>query len=98
MELDFGCWDGLTYEEIERLDRDRLWAWHDDPWRVSPPGGETLALLAARVESFVKEIGRKHDGSTVLLVAHGGPLRWLIDPAAFQSVRLAPGEVHVRNR
>jgi len=81
-EMCFGAWEGLTYDQIqERYPRART-AWEADPLGTSPPGGETLAELAGRVESALADIVRAHkdeDGDgTVLVVAHGGPLRVLL--------------------
>ena len=98
-ELDFGKWDGLTYDEIERRDREHVYAWYDDPWQVAPPEGETLAALDARVTSWLDDVSAQHQpGDTLLVVAHGGPLRWLLasyaecDPSRFASVKIGPGE------
>jgi len=102
-EVDFGEWEGLTYSEIEARDRERVWAWYDDPWQLAPPGGETLAQLDARVMSWLRDTTARlgttagTGTSTVLVVAHGGPLRWLratlehANPALFWQLRCATG-------
>ncbi len=77
-ELHFGAWEGMTYAEIGRLAADHLARWNADRLHVAPPDGETLAELAARVEALLEEIVRDHSGETVLVVAHGGPLRALL--------------------
>jgi alpha-ribazole phosphatase len=77
-EMSFGDWEGLTYGEIQERDPQTLAAWEADPLHVSPPGGETLAQVAARVQSALDDVTRSHQDQTVLLVAHGGPLRVLI--------------------
>jgi len=77
-EMDFGEWEGLTYEEIQERYLQQLAAWEADPLDVAPPGGETLAQVAARVQAVLDEITRAHPEQTVLLVAHGGPLRVLL--------------------
>jgi len=77
-EMSFGDWEGLSYNEIRERDPQRVAAWEADPLHVSPPGGETLAQVAARVQSAFSDVARSHQDQTVLLVAHGGPLRVLI--------------------
>jgi alpha-ribazole phosphatase len=77
-EMGFGEWEGLTYEEIQQRYPQQLPAWDADPLNVAPPGGETLAQVAARVQSAVDEIARAHADQTVLMVSHGGPLRVLL--------------------
>jgi alpha-ribazole phosphatase len=77
-EMDFGDWEGLTYAEILERDPQNLAAWETDPVHIPPPGGETVARVAARVQSVIDDISRANQDKTVLLVAHGGPLRVLL--------------------
>jgi len=77
-EMSFGAWEGLTFDEIERRDPPGLAAWQADPLNVAPPGGETLAQLAARVEAALNEIVQTHRDETALLAAHGGSLQALL--------------------
>jgi broad specificity phosphatase PhoE len=59
-ELHFGDWEGLTYTQIREADPPALAAWEADPARVAPPGGETLASLASRVQSLLDELRGWH--------------------------------------
>ena len=77
-EMSFGAWEGLTYAEIEERDAQTLAAWRADPASVSPPGGETAAQVADRVQAFLDDLARVRQDRTVLLVAHGGTLRMLL--------------------
>jgi 2,3-bisphosphoglycerate-dependent phosphoglycerate mutase len=73
-EVAFGRWEGLTFVEIKEKypedvagrDRDRL--------NFAMPGGESLTQFAGRIEGFLRDMLPKHDGQTILLVAHGGTL------------------------
>ena len=93
-EMDFGDWEGLTYAEILERDSQNLTAWETDPVHNPPTGGETVAQVTARVQSAIGDISRAHQDQTVLLVAHGGPLRVLLclalglDPQAQWQFRL----------
>jgi broad specificity phosphatase PhoE len=88
-ELHFGAWEGLTFAEVQRLGKE------------TPPGGETLADLAARLRSFLDDLAPTHrDGEqTMLLVAHRGSLRVLLclvlglAPDAHWRFRLAPASL-----
>lgn len=76
-ELNFGQWEGKTYEEIMALNMEKGTAWYNDPFSVSPPDGETLVQLGNRVDQFVKKIiTESKKGETVALISHGGPIRW----------------------
>jgi len=105
-EICMGAWEGLTYEEIRAQDPERLGRWRNDPLEVAPPGGETLAELAQRVEVLLAELVLRSADETLLLVSHGGTLsvllclvlgmplqnRWRLrlDPASVSEVCLYP--------
>lgn len=77
-EMDFGAWEGLTYAQIQERDGAALDAWTADPLGFAPPEGESLARLADRVDSFWEALMSRHPSGTVVVVAHGGPLRVLL--------------------
>jgi len=76
-ECDFGDIEGLNYEEIkqrypalaEELRERKTGAF---------PGGETIEQLNARVQAFLKTLEKHRPEETLLVVAHGGPVRLLI--------------------
>ena len=70
IEMDFGAWDGLTWDAIPRVALD---AWAADPLAFAAPGGETGAALIARVTAFRDALP---PGDHVV-VSHGGPLKVL---------------------
>jgi len=77
-ELDFGAWDGLSYEEIERREPERLAGWLRDPVTKCPPGGESLVHLSQRVVAAAQAILARHPRGDVAIVTHGGPIRTLV--------------------
>ena len=77
-EVHFGDWEGLTYNEIKEKHPDSLAAWENDIYKNAPPKGETLEGLSTRVQSMLDELCAKHQGHTVLIVAHGGVLQTMI--------------------
>ena len=72
-ERGFGAWEGLTMAEIETTfpDEERRWR----AGGAGPDDAETFEGFAARVGSFIKEVGARHDGESVLVVSHGGTIR-----------------------
>jgi len=76
-ECNFGAIEGLTYEEIKQ----RYPALAEE-LRVRKtgafPGGETLEQLNERVQAFLKRLEKHKPEETVLVVAHGGPVRLII--------------------
>jgi len=77
-EIAFGDWEGLTTDEIEQASPGSLAAWHDDPHRAPPPGGENLDQVVRRAKVALADITASHQNETVLIVAHGGILRVLL--------------------
>ncbi len=74
-ERHYGGYEGRTYEEIERIDPDGYGRWRArEPSFALPGGGETLLSLHERVEAALRELARRHEGETVVVVTHGGVL------------------------
>lgn len=67
-EMDFGAWEGRTYEMLK--DDASYRAWIDDPQRVTPPGGESWPAFRARVEGVRQELAAYSQA-----LAAGGRLR-----------------------
>jgi broad specificity phosphatase PhoE len=90
-EIDVGSWSGLTRAEAEeRFPAAYLrWAEGGQGW----DDGETYEQMTDRVVRAVVGIGARHPGESVLVVAHGGPIRALhatalgIDIAAHRGLR-----------
>lgn len=90
-EIDVGSWSGLTRPEAEeRFPAAYLrWAEGGQGW----DDGETYEQMTDRVVRAVVGIGARHPGESVLVVAHGGPIRALhatalgIDIAAHRGLR-----------
>lgn len=71
-ELDFGAWEGVSWDAVPRASLD---AWAADPLAFAPPGGETGAALIERVGRAVASLLAA--GDDCIVVTHGGPLRLL---------------------
>ena len=56
-----------------RTDAQALARFWEDPWQHTPPAGESLAQLRARVLAAWQDIVAAR--STTLVVTHGGPIR-----------------------
>jgi broad specificity phosphatase PhoE len=73
IELNYGQWEGLTWEQVRETDPDGYLAWHDDPINYTLPSGENYAQLSARLERFLATIERD-----TVIVSHGGISRVLV--------------------
>ncbi len=74
-ERHYGGFEGRTYEEIERVDASAYRRWRArEPAFALPGGGETLLALHERVEAALRDLARRHEGETIVVVTHGGVL------------------------
>lgn len=77
-EMGFGEWEGLTRAEFAARFPEAAQAWEGAPHTVSPPGGETLAQVAERVETGLAGLRANYQGDTVVLVTHGVVTRLMV--------------------
>src|ERR1700761_7722870 len=76
-ETDFGDWDGFTLAEIQQRWPVAVARWRRDP-EQPPPGGESFADAAQRVNRACDRLLRDHSGRTVLVVTHISPIKILL--------------------
>ncbi|MEO3800446.1 bifunctional RNase H/acid phosphatase [Nonomuraea sp. B1E8] len=76
-EADFGVWEGHTFTEVQRRWPAELAAWLADP-TVAPPGGESFATAALRVQAAGERLVERYEGKTVLAVSHVTPIKMLL--------------------
>jgi alpha-ribazole phosphatase len=76
-EMSFGDWEGHSAEELMQADAERLCRFWSDPSAHTPPGGEPLAQLQARVMAAWRRIASARDSARTLIVTHSGPIRLL---------------------
>lgn len=71
-EIHFGQFEGLKVPEMQR--HPEYPVWQADPWRVGPPGGESLAEVAARLRAWVEDLS----GGRVIAFSHSVAIRTLL--------------------
>ncbi|MCU1257266.1 MAG: Alpha-ribazole-5-phosphate phosphatase [Bryobacterales bacterium] len=77
-EIDFGDFEGLSYDEIGVRYPDLYRKWMEEPTEVLFPNGESFPDMRTRVLKAFEAIQRKHDGQTIAVVSHGGVNRILL--------------------
>lgn len=71
LELDYGAWDGTPNASVTP----QQWAtWRADAG-FSPPGGESLAALAARVHDACDELAARAVRRDIVVVTHVSPIK-----------------------
>lgn len=80
-EMNFGDFEGLTFEEIKINYPEKADEYLRDPLNFCFPGGETLQELNERVLRALDFILKKNASGTILVVAHGGTNRIILGKA-----------------
>ena len=81
-EIDFGMWEGLTWNEIEKLDLPYATRWLDKFPQLPAPDGESVEIFAARVRRETRYLLRQFEhslppsqSSLIAVVTHAGVMR-----------------------
>jgi broad specificity phosphatase PhoE len=77
VETDFGDWEGLTFGEVLARWPDEMAAWQADV-TAAPPGGESFAAVAKRVDVALDRLLTERSGQTVVIVSHVTPIKTLV--------------------
>ncbi len=82
-EINFGIWEGLTFEEIKLREGAKFTSWMENPdEKTIIPQGESLAILNDRVMTEVNRILQEHKNEgkdkTIAIVCHGGAIRIIL--------------------
>jgi probable phosphoglycerate mutase len=99
-ECDFGQWEGLLAEEIDRRWPGDLRRWHVDA-SFPAPGGESIEDVGARVRTGLERLLAGGVDRTVVVVCHSVVIRAAIGEdlgapsSVWASVRVAPASVSI---
>jgi len=92
-EIDFGDWEGLSWEEIEQLDPDYAQKWVISYPHLPAPSGESFQDFERRVLAEVNHLMNCSPGP-IAVVTHGGVLRVVLrhlcgysEPKAWQETQ-----------
>lgn len=77
-EINYGKVEGLTFEEIKRLYPDVAELCAEWNLQLEFPDGESFDELKQRVSKFLDRLKQHTPEQTILIVAHGGPLRLMV--------------------
>jgi alpha-ribazole phosphatase len=72
-ELNFGKWEGMTFEAINTSYKKDYQNWLSDPYNNAPTDGESFKVLLKRAGSEINRIVNENpESSNVGIVTHGG--------------------------
>lgn len=99
-EMEFGSWDGLTFEELRAQRPDELDAWLGSLDQAAG-GGESFRVVEMRVLASLDRLLEEHAGRTALVVSHVTPIKVLVARAlgapleSVHRMEMAPASVSV---
>ncbi len=70
IDIDYGDWQGRTFDEVRAIDAAAFTDWLRRPHLAGIPNGETLPEASARVTRVMRQLLKRHHRETVLLVGH----------------------------
>jgi ribonuclease H / adenosylcobalamin/alpha-ribazole phosphatase len=76
-ETDFGSWEAMSFAEVMARWPDEMAAWLADA-AAAPPGGESFAEVAVRVDAALDRLLAVHQGQTVVVVSHVTPIKMMV--------------------
>ena len=77
-EMAFGAWEGVTRDEVTARFPAEARLWASAPHLVTPPQGEALTAVDARVRAALAALVEQHRGETVILVSHAIVTRLIV--------------------
>jgi len=77
-EIDFGDWEGKSYQQINQSTPQSLEQFYVDPTNNPPPNGEALNSFQKRVVDAVTMAVINNCGKNILLISHGGVQKIII--------------------
>ena len=77
-ELDFGTFEGRTYDELAAAEPELFRQWMESPTAVRFPGGESYRDLVERAVACLGTLLERHPVECVAAVSHGGVVRALL--------------------
>lgn len=76
-EIDFGRWEGHSFEEIIAADPELIESWRISGETFCFPDGECVKSFNKRVELFSRKVVSSTE-ERILIIAHGGTIRHLL--------------------
>lgn len=78
-EMNFGFWEGMTFDEIREKYEDLYQSFWNTPHLLNECPGESFEELRDRLIGFVNRVIKDHEGKDILLVTHGVALKMIIN-------------------
>ena len=79
IEVEFGKWEGMTWDEIKEQYPAEYERWSINPVDVAPPGGETQMEAMERVAGAIEAVMEMTNGrEDIAVVSHGATMAYIV--------------------
>ena len=77
-EMNFGCWEGLCFDEIKKNHTEALKVWRETPQLAKIPMAESIVGLRERSIGKLLQILKDNPDKNILIVSHGVTIKTMI--------------------
>ncbi|OQB25241.1 MAG: Phosphoserine phosphatase 1 [Firmicutes bacterium ADurb.Bin182] len=77
-EIQFGEWEGLSFEQIGKTYQKIYEVWRDRPFECAVPKAETLQEVLDRSVNLLKRLYARHKNGIIAVVSHTLPIKLMI--------------------
>lgn len=81
-EMDFGDWDGKSYQDLWKMDEQLAMSTIGDfwqnPWKNKPPNGESMNVFTNRVDLWWQKICAENTSKNTLVFTHAGVIKHVL--------------------
>ncbi len=77
-EIFFGDWEGFSADELLQTQPERIQAYWNNPFKNTPPNGETLTDFHHRIITAWDELIERSFGQHLLVIGHAGMMRIIL--------------------
>lgn len=96
-EINFGHWDGVSRRKLQQQYPTELLNYWKDPWKNTPPAGESLIHFQTKVNIAFDRLLENYDQKNILIVTHSAVMRIMMarfldiaprSPSLFSAIHL----------
>jgi broad specificity phosphatase PhoE len=77
-EIQFGEWEGLSFEQIGKTYQEIYSVWRDTPFDCAVPKAESLREVLDRCVDLLDVLHKRHNEGTVAVISHTLPIKMMI--------------------
>ena len=80
-EMDFGLWEGMTFDEVHDHYPEDLQRWKQSAWASPTGSSDTFAAVVDRMRTAAERFADRYAGASVVAVTHVTPVKALVADA-----------------